>query len=500
MMGAWTGVVDLTAKTKLNLIAMIREIVWMFGSASREEPSFEGEPSSKFTVLSEEMIRKNVDSSRFLELKSDYSGAKAIIGGLARLGGRPVLILGPRSSIERSSPACDIKFREMLEIAYKSKCPQILIFKKEWLKPKPITGVTQINEASDFFNAVHSRSGTRIHIILNSKGLRSFILNQAADVVILVQKTTESLSDSLSSNLAHFTVPTLKKAFELARQILDLTEAPTQSRDQTPPPESTQSSPNQLRSIEIPINQAQSFDVITNVISPTFDSGSFIEFHARMNDPAVGPSLVTGLARLHGRTVAIIADQPKIIGGAPDSKGTEKFRKFVEFVARKELPLIMLSSAPGFLPGIKQERLRIQAIGARSLDVNIKYKVPVVSVVLNKNFGGRLIQAFNKFLRPGIVYLAMEESILAVMGPQASFDLFGGTKYQEMIKAGQEKEAVAFKTKYIEEFNKKSSAGEEGVRTGLVDWLIPSKSDLSQHLLKGLKLAEERCEKVRKGV
>ena len=73
----------------------------------------------------------------------------------------------------------------------------------------------------------------------------------------------------------------------------------------------------------------------------------------------------------------------------------------------------------------------IQAIGADSLDENILGNVPVVSVVLRQNYGGRQIHAFNRFLRPGIVYLALKDATLAVMGAEVAFDLLKGKTYRQ---------------------------------------------------------------------
>src|SRR6266511_4973969 len=92
----------------------------------------------------------------------------------------------------------------------------------------------------------------------------------------------------------------------------------------------------------------------------------------------------------------------------------------MEFLDRNGIPVVMLSNAPGFVPGMKQERLRIQQIGGESLDVNVLSRVPVVSVVLNQNFGGRQIHAFSRFLRPGVAYIALDRAILAVMGDRKS--------------------------------------------------------------------------------
>jgi acetyl-CoA carboxylase carboxyltransferase component len=491
MMGRWTGITDVNFKSKDDLVTAIHEIMWIFNpkkvaEKGSEWPKAVDAATSKYSVLSPALIRQNVDDGRFIELKSEFMGAESVIGGLARLGGKPVLILGPRNSIDQASRESNIKSRELLEIAYKSKCPQILVFEKQWFRPKAISDVGEASEAAALFQTLKDRRGVRICVVLDAEGVLNFMMNQTADFLILVQNEAPppSLEEVVNQN-AHFVVSSMKEAFALAKRILDVVESPKIAKRSRAGSTKAQ--------IEIPRDHNQPYDVVSNVIVPTFDAGTFLEVHQAMNDPLTGPALITGFARLRGESVAIIADQAKIMGGAPDSVGTAKFRNFVDLVSRLKLPLIMLSSSPGFLPGLKQEKLRIQAIGASSLDSNVKHKIPVVSVVLNKNFGGRLIQAFSRFLRPGIVYLAVDKSVLAVMGAQASFDLFSGAKYQELIEAGKEKEALEMKAQYIEEFNHKASAGEDGIKSGLVEWIIPSAADLPDHLAKGLKLAKKRC-------
>jgi acetyl-CoA carboxylase carboxyltransferase component len=153
----------------------------------------------------------------------------------------------------------------------------------------------------------------------------------------------------------------------------------------------------------------------------------------------------------------------------------------------------MLSNSSGFVPGSQQERHRIQAIGAESLDVNIMGTIPVVSVVLNQNYGGRLIHAFNKFLRPGIVYLALEKSIMAVIGVDAAFDLLFGKKYARLMDKGETAKAEELRKSFAESYLEKARASRDGVDSNLVDWTIPSAGDLREHIINGMKLACKRC-------
>jgi acetyl-CoA carboxylase carboxyltransferase component len=243
----------------------------------------------------------------------------------------------------------------------------------------------------------------------------------------------------------------------------------------------------------IPPDPSEPYDIVDSVIEKTFDAGSFIEFYRDMNNPITGPNLITGLAGLAGRTVGIIADQPLLKGGGADAFGTEKFRVFTEFLNRNHLPLIMLSNSSGFVPGSQQERHRIQAIGAESLDANITGTIPVVSVVLNQNYGGRLIHAYNKFLRPGIVYLALEQSIMAVIGVDAAFDLLYGRKYARLMEKGETARAEDLRSRFAETYLEKACASNDGIDSSLVDWIVPSAAALRENLIRGLDLAIRRC-------
>ena len=279
-----------------------------------------------------------------------------------------------------------------------------------------------------------------------------------------------------------FVVRTLDEGFDLSGKIISMIERPV-IEDEA----GTAGMPS------APDDPSEPYDIIPSIIEPSFDRGSFIEFGREMNNPVTGPTLVTGLARLGGKSVGIIADQPLTRGGGADAAGTEKFRVFVEFLNRYSIPLIMLSNSSGFVPGSKEERFRIQSIGAESLDANILGQSPVVSVILNQNYGGRLIQAFNGFLRPGIVYIARENAMMSVLGVNAAFDLLQKKKYNKLIDDGKTKEADNLLTGFQKEYTAKAAASRDATETGVVDWLIADIGELRSHLDKGLKLAAERC-------
>jgi len=104
-----------------------------------------------------------------------------------------------------------------------------------------------------------------------------------------------------------------------------------------------------------------------------------------------------------------------------------------------------------------------------------------------------MIQAFNKFLRPGIIYLAFADSILAVIGTKVAFDILKGKEYTKLTGEDKPEEAEKLKSNFYADYLAKSRGASGGTESGLVDWIIPDIKDLREHLIKGLELAKERC-------
>lgn len=491
VMGNWTGTVDLVASNKLSLICILRKIQDVFCKPQRypmiqrriSNSSLNTRAQENF-IVNENVIESNVDENQFTSFKEDYVGTNSLIGGFGKLGGIPTLILGMRTKYGIRFFNTITRAKELLQIANKMHVNQILIFGDNWFyetnSEKNDTYLAKI----DFIKTLNKKIANRIHIITSVKGLNKFAINSSADAIIFVNPSSEIRDPAYSEKAPTFIVQSLKEAFDISHRIFALLEE--SFKDITTSETNTDLLPS------VPDDSSIPFNIIESIIIPAFDKDSFLEFYKEMNHPLSGPSLITGLAKLNGKTVGIIADQPMIMGGAPDSPGTEKFRIFTEFLNTKNIPLIMLSNAPGFVPGVKQERLRIQQVGGESLDVNVLGEIPVVSVVLNQNFGGRQVHAFSSSLRPGIVYLALAKSIIAVMGATASFDLFMSKQFNQLIAEGKKEEAIALRQKYIDDYNKKAAATNDAFKIGILDWIIPDIKDLREHLIKGLKLAIEK--------
>jgi acetyl/propionyl-CoA carboxylase alpha subunit/acetyl-CoA carboxylase carboxyltransferase component len=491
ILGTWTGIVDIVACDKIHLLSCISMIQAVFctqhtSDCIERRPGLP-QPADKTDrpiVFGESTLRSNVDNGMFWPFKENYYAAESLIGGFAQIGGRRVLIMGPRTHSGLRTFACLIKGRELLKIAYRAGSHQIIIFGKKWQQTPDSHENVQMRPRMDFMNTLQKKSGLKILMITDPEGFKCFDINSAADAIIFIKSKTESAADLVfAEKNATFVVGSFADAFDLAHRLITLIDPLAPASGFTVPGEAP----------AVPADAAEPYDIVESVITHAFDGGSFLEFFRDMNNPMTGPSLITGLAGLEGRTIGVIADQPLLKGGGADAFGTEKFRIFIEFLNRNRIPLVMLSNSSGFVPGSQQERHRIQAIGAESLDVNIMGTIPVVSVVLNQNYGGRLIHAFNKFLRPGIVYLALEKSIMAVIGVDAAFDLLFGKKYARLMDKGETAKAEELRKSFAESYLEKARASRDGVDSNLVDWTIPSAGDLREHIINGMKLACKRC-------
>jgi len=488
VMGQWTGTVDLVARDRIDLLGRIRRIHELFAEggtrvaiARAPEESSEEPDSSTDAVLSERRISANVDGGTFVPFKGEYVEAGALVGGFAKLGGKHVLLMGPRTHSGIRSFASVVRAKELLQIANKTRSPKVLVFGRKWYRSLEGDDEMAIQARMDFVRLLFGPGPPRVHIVTHPDGLLLVTLNSQADAVIYVKRTDDSEKERrLALKTAPFQADSLEDAFDLANRVLGLLDARGAPLAFDPP----------SRAPDIPAEAWRPYDMVTGVIEAVVDEGTFLEF-SREGRQTGASTLITGLATLKGKVVGVIADQP-LGGGAPDAPGTEKFRVFMEFLDRNGIPLLMLSNAAGFVPGTKQERLRIQQIGGESLDVNVLSRVPVVSVVLNQNFGGRQIHAFSRFLRPGIAYIALDRAILAVMGGAAAFDLFHGSRYDELVSEGKKEEADRLRNAYLEEFNRRSRAERDAMGTGVLDWTVPDLADLRSHVVRAMEVAEAK--------
>ncbi len=163
----------------------------------------------------------------------------------------------------------------------------------------------------------------------------------------------------------------------------------------------------------IPDDPNKAYDV-KDIILQIVDRNSFFEI-----SELFAPNLITGFARLKGRTIGVVANQPKVLAGVLDIDSSTKGARFIRFCDAFNIPILTLEDVPGFLPGVDQEHGGIIRHGAKMLFAYSEATVPKITIILRKAYGGAFIVMNSKNLG-GDFNFAWPSAEIAVMGPDGA--------------------------------------------------------------------------------
>jgi len=187
----------------------------------------------------------------------------------------------------------------------------------------------------------------------------------------------------------------------------------------------------------IPADENKPFDMMA-VVHEIIDEGSWLEIKALF-----AREVLTGFARIGGRVVGIVANQPKWLGGVLFVDSADKAARFIWLCDAYEVPLVFLADVPGFMIGTKVERQGIIRAGAKMIAAVSEATVPKLSVVVRKAYGAGLYAMCGPAFEPDAC-IALPTASIAVMGPQAAVNAVYYNKIQE-IPAGPERDAFVAK-------------------------------------------------------
>src|SRR5262249_53073620 len=190
------------------------------------------------------------------------------------------------------------------------------------------------------------------------------------------------------------------------------------------------------------------------------DDGRFFEIHAEY-----APNIIVGFARLGGRPVGVVANQPAHLAGCLDIDASLKAARFVRFCDCFNLPLVTFVDVPGFLPGTGQEFGGIIKHGAKLLYAFAEATVPKLTIITRKAYGGAYDVMSSKHIR-GDMSFAYPSAEIAVMGPEAAVNI---VFRDELAKAADPKEARA---RYVDEYREKLANPYAAAALGYVDEVI----------------------------
>ena len=262
------------------------------------------------------------------------------------------------------------------------------------------------------------------------------------------------------SGVAHFLATDEEDAFEQLRHLLSF--LPSNNVDD-PPMVASGDDPsrtdNSLIDV-IPPSPNMPYDM-HDVIRRVVDDGEFFEVQA-----LYGGSLLVGFARLDGRSVGIVANQPKVLAGVLDIDSSIKGARFVRFCDAFNIPLVVFVDVPGFLPGLNQEYGGIIKHGAKLLYAFAEATVPKLTVVTRKAYGGAYDVMNSKHIRADF-NVAWPTAELAVMGPQGAVKII----FRDDIARAQDpvKRTEELVGEYVERFANPYVAAERGYLDAVID-------------------------------
>lgn len=275
--------------------------------------------------------------------------------------------------------------------------------------------------------------------------------------------TKEALGGALThaqkSGVAHFATDNDKHCLLMIRELLSF--LPSNNVDDAPVipvNDSPDRLVEQLNTI-IPDSSKKPYDM-KEVIKLSVDEGYFLEVHENY-----AKNIIVGFARLNGRSVGIVANQPQFLAGCLDIDASKKAARFVRYCDAFNIPIITFVDVPGFLPGTNQEWNGIITHGAKLLYAYAEATVPKITVITRKAYGGAYDVMASKHLRSDI-NLAYPTAEIAVMGPEGAVNII----FREEIK--KSKDTNKTRQQLIDDYQRKFANPYVAAELGYIDEVI----------------------------
>jgi propionyl-CoA carboxylase beta chain len=222
-----------------------------------------------------------------------------------------------------------------------------------------------------------------------------------------------------------------------------------------------------------------------DVIHAVVDDGYFFEVQEHY-----AKNMVVGFARLDGRSVGIVANNPAMLAGTLDINASIKGARFVRFCDCFNIPLVTFEDVPGFLPGTAQEYGGIIKHGAKLLYAFAEATVPKVTVITRKAYGGAYCVMASKHIRTDVNY-AWPTAEIAVMGPEGAVDI---VYKHELDSAANPQERQELRQRKIEEFRDRFANPYVVADRGFVDAVIQPR-ETRKKLIQALAMLETKRDK-----
>ncbi len=296
------------------------------------------------------------------------------------------------------------------------------------------------------------------------------------------QELGGAMTHNEKSGVAHFVSRDDADCLAMIRELMSF--IPSNNVDD--PPRRASSDPvdrrdEALNSL-VPDDPQQPYD-IKDAIHSVVDEGYFFEVHEHF-----AKNIVVGFARMGGRPVGFVANQPSFLAGVLDINASVKGARFVRFCDAFNIPLITLEDVPGFLPGTQQEFGGIIRHGAKLLFAYAEATVPKITVITRKAYGGAYCVMSSKHLRTDANF-AWPTAEIAVMGPEGAVNIV----YRRELDKASESAREALRKEKIEEFRERFANPFVAAERGYVDAVIEP-AETRARLITALRALENKSD------
>jgi acetyl-CoA carboxylase carboxyltransferase component len=285
---------------------------------------------------------------------------------------------------------------------------------------------------------------------------------------------------SSKSGVANFAVEGEEECLEEVRRLISfLPENNMEDPPYSEPADDPERRCDDLSDL-VPADASKPYDV-REVIFAISDDGDFMEVH-----PFWARSIVVGFARMNGRPVGIVANNPGVLAGVLDVESSRKGARFVRFCDAFNVPIVTLVDVPGYLPGTDQEYGGIITHGAKLIYAYAEATVPKVTVIVRKAYGGAYVVMGSKHLRADI-NLAWPSAEIAVMGPDGAVNIVFRRELQEAA------DTEAKRKELVEEYRHNFANPYVAASRGFADDVIEPR-DTRVRIIRALEMLQNKTD------
>jgi acetyl-CoA carboxylase carboxyltransferase component len=423
-----------------------------------------------------ERVERLLDDGSFIEdallanWEADGLGADGVVTGLGSIGGRNVALMANDPTVKAGSwgPKTVEKILRIQEAALSHRVPMVYLVDSAGAR---ITEQVQMfpgrrHAGRIFFNEVRlsgavpqvcvlfgpsAAGGAYIpafcDVVIMRDGNASMYLGspRMAEMVIGEKVSLEEMGGAKmhtsASGCGHFLVASDEEGIDLAKRYLSY--FPSNFEDEPPaaPPAEPHADAKAIRDL-IPQDENRPWDM-RELLDAVVDEGSFLEVHKRW-----AKEVIVGYARLEGRVVGIVANQPKFKGGVLFVDSADKAARFIWTCDAFNIPLLFLADVPGFMIGTAVEKQGIIRHGAKMISAVSEATVPKLSVIVRKAYGAGLYAMAGPAFDPDAT-LALPTAKIAVMGPSAAVN---AVFYNQLQAIEDEDERAQRRAELMEEY------------------------------------------------